>query len=56
LRLPFSSPPTTRRVTVEVFDPAYTRGTVDLSLLLSIYNFGLTGYETPRSTVAVSMG
>jgi hypothetical protein len=23
-RLPFSSPPTTRRVTVEVFDPAYT--------------------------------
>jgi hypothetical protein len=26
LRLPFSSPPTTRRVTVEVFDPAYTRG------------------------------
>jgi hypothetical protein len=23
--LPFSSPPTTRRVTVEVFDPAYTR-------------------------------
>jgi hypothetical protein len=25
LRLPFSSPPTTRRVTVEVFDPATTR-------------------------------
>jgi hypothetical protein len=25
LRLPFSSPPTTRRVTVEVFDPAPTR-------------------------------
>jgi hypothetical protein len=25
LRLPFSSPPTTRRVTVEVFDPALTR-------------------------------
>jgi hypothetical protein len=24
LRLPFSSPPTTRRVTVEVFDPAYS--------------------------------
>jgi hypothetical protein len=24
LRLPFSSPPTTRRVTVEVFDPAFT--------------------------------
>jgi hypothetical protein len=28
LRLPFSSPPTTRRVTVEVFDPASTRGTL----------------------------
>jgi hypothetical protein len=27
LRLPFSSPPTTRRVTVEVFDPASTRDT-----------------------------
>jgi hypothetical protein len=26
LRLPFSSPPTTRSVTVEVFDPASTRG------------------------------
>jgi hypothetical protein len=25
LRLPFSSPPTTRRVTMEVFDPAFTR-------------------------------
>jgi hypothetical protein len=25
LRLPFSSPPTTRRVTVEEFDPASTR-------------------------------
>jgi hypothetical protein len=27
LRLPFSSPPTTRRVTVQVFDPASTRVT-----------------------------
>jgi hypothetical protein len=26
LRLPFLSPPTTRRVTAEVFDPASTRG------------------------------
>jgi hypothetical protein len=32
LRLPFSSPPTTRRVTVEVFDPASTRVIVHLSL------------------------
>jgi hypothetical protein len=31
-RLPFSSPPTTRRVTVEVFDPASTR--VDIFFLL----------------------
>jgi hypothetical protein len=31
LRLPFSSPPTTRRVTVEVFDPASTRVTALLS-------------------------
>jgi hypothetical protein len=29
LRLPFSSPPTTRRVTVEVFDPTSTRGQAD---------------------------
>jgi hypothetical protein len=31
LRLPFSSPPTTRRVTVEVFDPTSTRGTPSTS-------------------------
>jgi hypothetical protein len=30
LRIPFSSPPTTRRVTVEVFDPASTRVTLPL--------------------------
>jgi hypothetical protein len=28
-KLPFSSPPTTRRVTVEVFDPASTRGNIN---------------------------
>jgi hypothetical protein len=33
LRLPFSSPPTTRRVTVEVFDPASSRAGTDLGLL-----------------------
>jgi hypothetical protein len=32
-RLPFSSPPTTRRATVEVFDPASTRST-----FLSLHN------------------
>jgi hypothetical protein len=31
LRLPFSSPPTTRRVTVEVFDPAFTQVTTELN-------------------------
>jgi hypothetical protein len=37
LRLPISSPPTTRRVTVEVFDPASTR--VSLTRLsFSLYN------------------
>jgi hypothetical protein len=33
LRLPFSSPPTTRRVTVEVFDPASTRVTLPVLVL-----------------------
>jgi hypothetical protein len=37
LRLPFSSPPTTRRVTVEVFDPASTRVRLSrLNLSLSL--------------------
>jgi hypothetical protein len=35
LRLPFSSPPTTRRVTVEVFDPASTRVPLDWSQVKS---------------------
>jgi hypothetical protein len=35
-RLPFSSPLTTRRVTVEVFDPASTRVVVSLSLSLML--------------------
>jgi hypothetical protein len=42
LRLPFSSPPTTRRVTVEVFDPASTRGTsgpfTDCSPFITLYS------------------
>jgi hypothetical protein len=36
LRLPFSSPPTTRRVTVEVFDPASTRGMPVLTYLMLV--------------------
>jgi hypothetical protein len=35
-RFPFSSPPTTRRVTVKVFDPASTRGEINS------YNFKRT--------------
>jgi hypothetical protein len=50
LRLPFSSPPTTRRVTVEVFYPASTRAALQLTLLVgSAYTrIGVlrTGYET----------
>jgi hypothetical protein len=38
LRLPISSHPTTRRVTVEVFDPASTR--VEAGLGPSLYNLG----------------
>jgi hypothetical protein len=34
LRLPISSPPTTRRVTVEVFDPASTRGFISNSEII----------------------
>jgi hypothetical protein len=30
--VPFSSPPTTRRSTVEVFEPAFTRGTVKVKV------------------------
>jgi hypothetical protein len=37
LRLPFSSPPTTRRVTVEVFDPAPTQEWLMISQLASFY-------------------
>jgi hypothetical protein len=49
LRVPFSSPPTTRRVTVEVFDPASTRVGVFLKVKIKV---------TLRLTVsqAVSVG
>jgi hypothetical protein len=43
LRLPFSSPPTTRRVTVEVFDPASTR--VYWSFLILFFH--LSSLEEP---------
>jgi hypothetical protein len=45
LRLPFSSPPTTRRVTVEVFNPASTRGSIEFTNELSF----VTSREPNRS-------
>jgi hypothetical protein len=51
LRLPFSSPPTTRRVTVEVFDPASTRGIPMSSRKTLFYNSGRTEERPPPRTV-----
>jgi hypothetical protein len=42
LRLPFSSPPTTRRVTVEVFDPTSTRIYFSLWILLTYIDMART--------------
>jgi hypothetical protein len=39
LRLPFSSPPTTRRDTVEVFDPTSTRGWVLLPVFVNFKEY-----------------
>jgi hypothetical protein len=39
LRLPFSSPPTTSRATVEVFDPASTRDVSRINYMSPFYNF-----------------
>jgi hypothetical protein len=47
MRLPFSSPPTTRRVTVEVFDPASTQGLTILNLTLLYNHFARTEYRKP---------
>jgi hypothetical protein len=53
LRLPFSSPLTTRRVTVEVFDPASTRGTA-VSQLDSFFNqFARTEQKTSFPTISL---
>jgi hypothetical protein len=54
LRLPISSPLTTRRVTVEVFDPASTRGYITQSpppapsYKLSLYTLGTDHTENAR--------
>jgi hypothetical protein len=45
LRIPFSSPPTTRRVTVEVFDPASTRVTLLAASGLVLYSRGTDDAE-----------
>jgi hypothetical protein len=48
LRLPFSSPPTTRRVTVEVLDPASTRGYNLVATYCPAYNLpARTAEKTP---------
>jgi hypothetical protein len=49
--LPFSSPPRTRRVTVEVLDPASTR--VELSLIVgfSLYSLG-SDHSTENTSIA----
>jgi hypothetical protein len=46
LRLPFSSP-TTRRVTMEVFDPASTREVCTKPSPISFYHSRWPGYEAP---------
>jgi hypothetical protein len=45
LRLPFSSPPTTRRVTVELFDPASTRGELSWVLCYDRWSAGQSVLE-----------
>jgi hypothetical protein len=54
LRLPFSSPSTTRRVTVEVFDPTSTR-VWNSSESASLYNYGADCTENVRSIIACSI-
>jgi hypothetical protein len=51
LRLPFSSPPTTRRITVEVFDPASTRPwttSVRFTRLLIIWDQATSAGDSKR--------
>jgi hypothetical protein len=51
LRLPFSSPPMTRRVTVEVFDPASTRDRVLISAAFRYRATARTAQKTPLPTL-----
>jgi hypothetical protein len=55
LRLPFSSPPTTRRVTVEVFAPASTRAMVTSAILrISYYSPSTDSTENVSSIITCS--
>jgi hypothetical protein len=49
----FLSPPTTRRATVEVYDPASTSDIALSGNFLSFHNFGRTVQKSPPSTVPV---
>jgi hypothetical protein len=53
LRIPFSSPPTTRRVTVEVFQPASTTNSTEPIALL--YNPDADRTENDFSIIACSL-
>jgi hypothetical protein len=56
-RLPFSSPPTTRRATVEVFDPTFTRQTNlikdEVTLRLTVSHSGSLGVEPQQIFITV---
>jgi hypothetical protein len=51
LRLPFSSPPTTRRVAVEVFHPASTRVSNSSCVISSLYRLGEDTTENSASSI-----
>jgi hypothetical protein len=55
LRLPFSSPPTTGRVTVEVFDPASTRVTLSTISRVALHSLHTDPTENSLSTVEVRL-
>jgi hypothetical protein len=55
-RFSFSSPPTTRRATVEVLDPASTRDNISAGLASSLYSVRVDPQKTPflRECVCVA--
>jgi hypothetical protein len=55
LRLPFSSPPTTCRVTVEVFDPATTQVYWQLTYQLSLYSPHMDHIENISYIISCSL-